>query len=1172
MSTYVVPTRKSFFAEAISTIAQALFLAKNGDTIRVEPGCYQEDLTITKSVTLTGAGREEVSIKGSVVVSGGRCRISNLNVRGSAKHGISVVGRDTSATMSKVLVHEIGLNGINASSGATAELFGVEVFNTQYAAVSVREGASVTARDCRLHDTPSNAVYVASGGKINLERLEAFGCVGPAIFVGEYGSKCMVLRARVYRCEGDGIAVLDNAVATIVDSEFSDVKGTGISAGKGASVQVEATTFTNSTKPAIYVFSAGTSLRLQDSVLRDCTSNLILVENGASATVAGGELLGGVFPCVAATGAGSSVSLEDTALRHGDSAVFVTDHATANLTRCVITGFAKAACQAVKDAVLSITDSEISDAAAAVLVDSARGRLVRLAVNRMSTNGLWVDGGRLEVSEVRISGCGPTHSGVVVARGATLEAMELCVSDAGSGVSVIERGQAVIKGGEFRRIKDTAIGCLHAESSLNVTGVRIAEVKAVGLLLRDSAKGVLSELDIGECECAADFYCSGGIYVDNGADLTARHCRVHNCSGPAFKFKNAVARVENGEVWACADPVVDGDAEAIFDIVNLSVRDAQGAVTRIDRSGVKGAAMKFGPTTARQASTQPPKPPPLNPPPPAVSKTQPAPALSAMERLNAMIGLEEVKAEVTKLVNLVAVQSRRRERGLPIQPVSLHMVFTGNPGTGKTTVANLMGEALASLGLLAKGHVVLAERRDLVAGHIGHTAIKTKEKIDAADGGILFIDEAYTLAPGDAPSNDFGPEAIDTLLTEMESRRDRFAVIVAGYTSRMHRFIDANPGLKSRFTRYIHFADYLATDLAKIFLQLCSSNGFILSAATETRIREEVQRIYDRRSSDFGNARVIRNLFEQAIERQAGRLAADPAADVALLTPEDVSTPRRSVTDDLPAALADLDRLIGLQTVKAEIGQLVELVNARQRRKASGMPVAPMSLHMVFSGSPGTGKTTVARILGRILAALGLLERGEVIEVQRADLVAGYVGQTGPRVQQKVKEALGSILFIDEAYTLASRDGGQHDFGREAIETLLKEMEDRRDAFAVIAAGYTTEMKNFLASNPGLPSRFTRMIEFPDYEPDELTLIFAALCRQNGFELDEDARIAARENLQAMFDGRTATFGNGRDVRTLFERVVERQAMRLGGDLDADPARLTSEDMTLYHRGSAQSR
>ena len=246
---------------------------------------------------------------------------------------------------------------------------------------------------------------------------------------------------------------------------------------------------------------------------------------------------------------------------------------------------------------------------------------------------------------------------------------------------------------------------------------------------------------------------------------------------------------------------------------------------------------------------------------------------------------------------------------------------------------------------------------------------------------------------------------------------------------------------------------------------------------------------------------------------------------------------------NLEELMAKLDELIGLQTVKKEVKSLTNLIKVRKLREEAGLPNTAMSLHMVFLGNPGTGKTTVARLMAGLYAAIGALSKGQLIEVDRSGLVAGYVGQTALKTQEVIQSALGGVLFIDEAYSLAS--GGENDFGREAIETLLKAMEDRRDDLVVIVAGYDEPMEKFINSNPGLQSRFNKYMYFPDYNGEELMGMFRINCKKNGYTLDKEAEEYAQAFFNDRYENRDDNFGNGRDVRNRFEDVVSRQADRL---------------------------
>lgn len=263
------------------------------------------------------------------------------------------------------------------------------------------------------------------------------------------------------------------------------------------------------------------------------------------------------------------------------------------------------------------------------------------------------------------------------------------------------------------------------------------------------------------------------------------------------------------------------------------------------------------------------------------------------KELDSYVGLSAVKREVKDLINLAAVERLRRQHGLPTADMSLHMVFSGNPGTGKTTIARLMARVYHSLGILSKGQLVEVDRSGLVAGYVGQTAIKTRKVIDSALGGVLFIDEAYALV-NQENGNDFGREAIEVLLKNMEDHRDDLIVIAAGYSGLMEKFIHSNPGLESRFNKYFYFEDYDGAQLFTILQSMCVKNGYVLTPEGEALARRELMALYEDRDENFGNARDVRNLFEQAVARQSDRVArleAPTREQLMALRPEDLAEP-----------------------------------------------------------------------------------------------------------------------------------------------------------------------------------------------------------------------------------------------------------------------------------------
>ena len=519
----------------------------------------------------------------------------------------------------------------------------------------------------------------------------------------------------------------------------------------------------------------------------------------------------------------------------------------------------------------------------------------------------------------------------------------------------------------------------------------------------------------------------------------------------------------------------------------------------------------------------------------------------SLAELDALIGLKEVKAEVHKLVDYVQFAKARKEQGLAVPTISYHCVFTGSPGTGKTTVARLLGNIYHELGILKSGHLVETDRSGLVGGYVGETAIKTNELIDSALDGVLFIDEAYALATGG--NHDYGAEAIATLLKRIEDDRDRLVVIVAGYSEEMKAFLESNSGMKSRFTRFIHFPDYTAEELGDMFRWRAKKNQFVLSPTLEAGLNKIMARAIKHKDRQFGNGRYVRNLFEASVERQAIRLASQKnltKEQLMTLTLEDVDEKLADLDNSevtVEQALAELDQLIGMKNVKEEVRKIAEFVQIAKEREDAGMKNAQLSYHCVFTGNPGTGKTTVARILAKIYKALGVLNKGHLVETDRSGLVAEYVGQTAVKTNKLIDEALGGVLFIDEAYTLVQ--GGPNDYGNEAIATLLKRMEDDRDRLIVIVAGYPQEMNQFIDANPGLQSRFTRYIFFPDYTNAELADMFRMYAKKSHYVLSEEFDSHLVAAMAYLTKEKDKNFGNGRFARNLFEKAVERQATRL---------------------------
>ncbi len=549
-----------------------------------------------------------------------------------------------------------------------------------------------------------------------------------------------------------------------------------------------------------------------------------------------------------------------------------------------------------------------------------------------------------------------------------------------------------------------------------------------------------------------------------------------------------------------------------------------------------------------------------------------------LKDLDSYIGMDEVKAAVKEMAYSVQNSMQRAERGLGEQEkMSMHIILTGNPGTGKTTIARKLGEILAAIGYLDSGHVVEVDRAKMVSQYQGETPKVVDALCDKAKGGILFVDEAYTLAPvsasGDRDAQ--GAQALEKLMKRMEDDRGQFIVIAAGYRTEMENLFRVNPGFRSRFNYFLDIKDYSPAELFEIMQVFAKQKKYIFSPDAQALTQKMIKEMYDSRDKDFANGRTMRTLFDQICKKQAQRLQ---GANISMMSNEELMT---IVREDIPYeapqtvsvddCLKKLDGLVGLSGVKKEIANLTAFLNLQIAR---GETNTFQGKHYVFTGNPGTGKTTVARIMADIFKTLGVVARGQLVEADRSKLVAGFSGQTAIKTNQLVDQAMGGVLFIDEAYTLKSNDADS--FGAEAIDTLLKRLEDDRGKFICIVAGYTDQMHDFIDTNPGLKSRFTQTIHFDDYTPDELTEIFLHLASGKNFTVDEETKAAIHRMFEQLYLRRDKNFGNAREARRIFNEAVERQSQRLVKQMtspdfkESDMFALTTADLPLSQGETAR--
>ncbi|MEV7250043.1 right-handed parallel beta-helix repeat-containing protein [Streptomyces cyaneofuscatus] len=1000
-----------------------------------------------------------------------------------------------------VMVSELTLRGGDAELPAVdvrrgqAAFDGCEIVGAAWTAMLAGGTGSLALRDCRVSNPQGAGIVVTSTTPTTVESctLEHLGTSG--IVLAEQG-EARIRDCTVRGARGNGLLANGETRGTVEDCDISSTDKPSIALEENSAVSV-VRTVVHDTSTGVHLSSSGRTT-LEDVRVTGASGNGIALAKGTDPVLR---------RCRVSRVRG-----------HG---VVVTDRARGTFEDCWVDGAQGAALRVAGASSPALTGLTVRDCEGAglLLEEDAAPELDRLEVIGSSPAVALLGGANPLLRRARL--VEPVGDGIAASRDARgrVEDCEI-VRPKGAGVRVASGSTLYLAGGG---VSDTATSGLIVEDGGNVT-VRDFRVEISG---------------------------EEGVVVAAGGELTANRTSVHAPKGHGFLLREgALASLSGCEVGGGAQDGFRVESTAPVSLVNCTARENEGGglvqTAPGDRLAVEGLNSvsngkrdAWGSGSAENTD-------------PAGSGAADGPAPDRADgplgALNALIGLENVKQQVRTLVNLTQLAQRREQLGMPAPPMSRHLVFAGPPGTGKTTVARLFGAILAELGSLRSGHLVEVSRADLVAQVVGGTAIKTSETFQRALGGVLFIDEAYTLTADSGNGGaDFGREAVDTLLKLMEDHRDDVVVVAAGYSREMDSFLSSNPGLASRFSRTVEFENYSVDDLVAIMESMCAQHQYELGEGTAEALAAHFGAMD--RDAGFGNGRAARGVFEEMVDRQAVRLSAQAQVserDLRLLLPDDVSATAAATASETAAPVDDpltrLGDMIGLAEVKREVADLVNLITTARHRAAAGLPVPTLSNHLVFTGPPGTGKTTVARLYGEVLTQLGVLARGQLIEAARADLVGRYIGHTAQLTREVFEKARGGVLFIDEAYTLTPRGGGA-DFGQEAVDTLLKLMEDHRDEVVVIVAGYTDEMERFLASNPGLSSRFPRRIAFADYSSEELVTIVRTQAANMGYECGPGTGPLLKEYFDAL--PRDRSFGNARLARQVVESMVTRQAGRL---------------------------
>ncbi|MBY8888874.1 right-handed parallel beta-helix repeat-containing protein [Streptomyces sp. PTM05] len=1021
-----------------------------------------------------------------------------------------------------------------------AALDACQLSGEAWAAVLAWQDGVIALRDCRITNSQGAGIVVTSGGGNAVEGSRISEVASSAVVVAEHG------RLTLRECE------LDRA------------RGNGVCANGQATVTVEATRVTGTGKPAL------------------------AVEQNARAQLTGVEVSGSAALDAYLTSASEVTLTRCVFTGSGGQALHVGTGSSPVLRECVVSGAKREGVHVASGGRPRLEDCRVTGTPVGLLVEKdGHAECAGLTVKDAATAAVHAAGGEIVLERLTTEGGGPAAR----ATGATAR---LTVRDADLAVS----------GAVGVELEEGAVGTLSA--------VRLRSGGGTGLALASGARaevdgseftgcltliGAEAELTARDSEFSRSD--SDGLRVTGGGALIAVGCRINGARGHGITVQaSSRAELTNCAVFDNGGDGVRCNTDEPVRVHDCEVRDnggrpvhqlksAQVSVERVDTGGdpsgrtatsADGAEQSGGPEVRAAAGV----------------------STGPLAELEALVGLESVKREVTGLINLNKMTQRRMEMGLPMPPMSRHLVFAGPPGTGKTTVARLYGAVLAELGILAQGHIVEVARADLVAQIIGGTAIKTTEVFNKALGGVLFIDEAYTLtnqSRGTGP--DFGQEAVETLMKLMEDHRDEIVVIVAGYSAQMDQFLASNPGMASRFARGVEFPNYSPTELVTIVRGLCSKHYYEL---TDTAL-DALNRYFEDvpKTATFGNGRVARQVFEEMISRQASRLAAQPpthddelsrltGADVITL-PTDPNTSKggagapaakagsgaeaggrtpaaaqppgaqpsgaaqppgaarpssgRPAGDGGPSGgLRKLAAMTGLDAARAALLTRLDALGAAREQ-----PDQPLSAqaNVVLEGAPGSGRRALTRVYGRCLTEAGLLASGTVHEVKLSAVPVRWPEQPAHLLAAALTEAEGGVLVVelDEAF------GRRSPAERTAVLDGLGRLAAVPGDTVLALCGSPDGLRALMAERAGIAEEFAEYLRLEPYTAEQAIELMRGHMSRYGFKLADDAA----KVLVASFEA-SPPRGGAWEAHRLAERLVASARTRTvsASDLPRAPA------------------
>ncbi|NJC11541.1 DNA polymerase III delta prime subunit [Micromonospora profundi] len=966
--------------------------------------------------------------------------------------------------------------------GQGAQLRGVTLISedSQLAALDVYAG-EVALDDCRVTGAAWTALLARMDGSLALRGCDVRAPSGAGIVVMSAGVST-VEDTLVHDVGTSGVVVSEHGSLTLRRCVVRGAAANGVCANGDARLVMEQCEVDASAKPAIVVEQRATAQIRHLTVTGSANVDLFL-RGAIDVTISD------------STFSGAAVQ-----------SAHITDGAAPRFTRCAFSEAGHTAIHVGGGARPEFTECTVTDTPVGVHAENASPHLNGVTVRGTSEHAVIVTGeSAVRLRRLRANSTG----GVAVRDGATVDGVDLVLDGVAMPVLTLADGSRAV----LRDVQVTAAG----PDAVTATGSSRLDLRSAvltgGGLRVDNAELEVTDTEIREA--ARD-----GLLVQDRATVTATRLRVRRAGSDGVRLTSG----GGGDFTDCEilDSAVTGfnvDTAEPVSLVRSVVRNsgksdlrrAEGSHLTVESltSGGPPVGQPVREQAVRDDTDAEPQ------------QDQGSDELSGpLQELNSLIGLRGVKQEVTALINLMKMAQVRQQRGLPMPPMSRHLVFAGPPGTGKTTVARLYGSVLAELGILSKGHMVEAARADLVGQYIGSTAIKTTELVTKALGGVLFIDEAYTLSAGSGGSGpDFGQEAIDALMKMMEDHRDELVVIVAGYSELMEQFLASNPGLASRFTRTVEFPNYSVEELVTITSNLCGKHYYELTDDAVGALTTYFERIP--KNSTFGNGRVARKLFEAMINNQASRLAAEPpSTEIQLnrLTAADIEPELASLAELPMEQTAQLDvathpreavaasrtwarvaNLVGAPSVREALGQaVVGLCDLHGRRRAFGR-----AGNIIISGQRGTGRSEFARLYVMLLSELNLIPIGQQVRMSTRDQLAPqWAGQADDLIRAALQEATGGGLVVEAT-------GEEQD--AEVVHALVEQVRAAPGGPVVVLVGEPAGLAALHSAVPGIPETFGQEWSVPAYSPAELGEIAVRHLLRRGHIVPDDVRAAIVE-------------------------------------------------------------